>query len=136
MTMKQFTTAVAEAEETDLDEGKIEFEVDGFACTAYRPTEGQFAILMASTGRHSSMDDMVAGIINFVDGMLDDTSSAHLMKRLMDRKDKFELENVQEIMEWLIEEWTARPTQEPSGSTPSPASTGKTSKSRTSDKTS
>lgn len=128
--MKEFTTAVEHAEQGDNDEG-MEFGVDGVMCRAYRPSDGQLAFLMASTGRHSSDQEQIAGLINFFVAVLDDRSQTYIINRLLDRKDKFGVENVQSIMEWMIEEWSGRPTQQPSGSTASPPSGGQKSTQRT-----
>ena len=125
--MKEFTTAVNEAEKSEEDEGLVEFMVDGELCTAYRPSDGQLAFLMASTGRHSSTEEQIAGIINFFVAVLDDDSHNYVVSKLLDRKDKFGIEQVQEIMEWLVSEWSGRPTKSPSGSTSSPPSTGRSS---------
>lgn len=115
--VKAFTTAVAAAEAEDKGEaGETPFLVDGVECMAYKPKDGQLAVLMATTGRHSSMPEQIAGIINFFASVLDDFSHTHLVSRLLDRRDDFGIEEVTGIMEWMIEEWTGNPTQEPSGS--------------------
>lgn len=125
--MKQFITAATEADATDEEIDKIEFEVDGVMCTAFRPGDGQLAIFMAATSKNSTTEESVAGIINFFSSVLDDDSNTYIVSRLMNRKDKFGLPQVDEIMRWLISEWSARPTRQPSGSTPSPESTGTSS---------
>jgi hypothetical protein len=120
--MKQFVTAATE-QDADASEA-LEFDVDGVTCKCYRPTDGQLAILMASIGRTSTTEEGVGGVINFFASTLDDVSHQHLTARLLDRRDSFGLPQVQGIIKWMVEEWTARPTQEPSGSTSSPPSTG------------
>ena len=126
--MREFTTAVNEAAEVDEDnDGALPFNLDGVMCKAYKPKDGQLAVLMATTGRHSSQNEQVAGIINFFCAVLDDDSQSYVISRLLDRKDKFGIDNVQDIMEWMIEEWSARPTRSHSASTPSPPSTGPSS---------
>lgn len=122
--MREYITAAKEADEPEDEVKPIEFSVDGVLCTAYKPGDGQLAYLMASTGRHSSVQEQVAGIINFFVATLDDDSHQYLVGKLLDRTDPFGLEQVQEIMEDLTSEWTARPTKRPSGSTPSRRSTG------------
>lgn len=122
--MKSFTTAVVEALEDEEDEGRIEFDLDGETLVAYKPSEAQFALLMQAVGRYASMADSVAGGIDFFHAVLDDTSAQHIHARLLDRKDAFGLEEVEEIMAWLVEEWTGRPMKRRSASTRSPKSTG------------
>lgn len=125
--MKQFITAAAEADAPDEEIGKIEFEIDGVMCTAFRPTDGQLAIFMAATSKNSSTEESVAGIINFLSSVLDEQSNSYVVSRLMDRRDKFGLPQANDVLRWLIGEWSARPTESPSGSTPSPESTGQPS---------
>lgn len=122
--MKEFTTAAnAVAEQKQPSKG-LEFMVDGETLIAHKPREGQVAVLMATVGRHATEQDMVAGIINFFASTLDKNSYGYIERRLLDYDDEFGIEQVQDILEWLIEEWTGRPTKLPSGSTPSPESTG------------
>jgi hypothetical protein len=131
--VKEFNVAVAEleAEQQGEDgkepEGTKHFSIDGNECTAYKPGDGQLAVLMAATGRHSSQQEQVAGIINFFASVLDDESNAYVVARLLNRKDPFGLEQVQEIMEWLIAEWSGRPTKSSPASTPSQQTTGQRS---------
>lgn len=120
--IKQFTTAAERAASDAARE--IKFEVDGFPVTAYEPDPSQFAMLMASIGRGASEIEKIAGIINFFVKVLDDRGASHIEARLLDRKDPFDTDKVEEIIEWLIEEWSGRPTQQSPASTPSPQSAG------------
>lgn len=123
--MREFTTAV---EQVDSDPNEpIEFKVDGTVCKAYEPDDGQFAMFMASTARHTSDNEQVAGIINFFLGMLDRESQQYIANKLLDREDRFGIREVQDIMEALAEDWSARPTRSPSGSTASQPSSGPSS---------
>ena len=123
--MREFTTAVEKSEAEE--DAPVEFTIDGTKCTAYQPSDGQFAMFMASTARHSSDHEQVAGIINFFLGLLDHDSATYVGAKLLDRDDAFGIKEVQEIMEYLSEEWAARPTRSPSGSTASPPSSGPSS---------
>lgn len=123
--MKEFTTAANEAAQSpeEKDAG-MPFVVDGVECRAFQPKDGQLAVLMATTGRHSSTQEQIAGLINFFVAVLDKPSHTYIVNRLLDYNDPFGIAEVQGIMEWMMEEWTGRPTQWPSGSTPSPPSGG------------
>jgi len=129
--VKEFTTAINEAEKKDDDEADLEFKVDGELVRAYKPSDGQLAFLMASTGRHSSPEEQIAGIINFFVATLDDESHTFIVNKLLNRRDPFGIEQVQNIMEWMIEEWSGRPTKSPSGSTRSRQSGGRKSTEQT-----
>jgi hypothetical protein len=122
--VKEFSTAVnAALEPQEL----VPFMVDGVELHAYYPTEGQIAVATAAMTAYSKDYEKVAAIINFFVGVLDEKSHQHLVGRLLDRNDTFGADEVNNIMEWLIEEWTARPTQSPSGSTASPSNGGRKS---------
>lgn len=126
--MREFTTAAKAAEtDTDREADAIEFPLDGHMLKAYRPGSGQFGVLMAMTNKHASSNEAVAGIITFFCSMLDEDSNTHVINRLLDNRDPLGVEDCQEIMMALVEEWSARPTQSPSDSSASPESTGPSS---------
>lgn len=125
--MKEFITAAAEESETDPD-GPLEFSIDGVVLRAYRPTPGQMAMTMVSLGKHSDQRTRIAGLIDFFVQVLDEESATYVADRLLSRTNSLPLEQVDEILTWLIEEWSAHPTQSPSGSTRSQSSGGQRSK--------
>lgn len=127
--VKEFTTAVEKSEQEE--EAELEFAVDGVLCHGYFPGEGQLAYLLASTGRHSSAQEQIAGLINFFVAVLDDESHQYVVNRLLDRRDEFGIDQVQKIMEWMVGEWSGRPTKSPSVSTSSPPNTGQSSTEKT-----
>jgi hypothetical protein len=122
---REFTTAARKASEDD--DKAIEFLVDGVTMHAYRPEPGQLAVMMASFASYSTVIEKTAGIINFFVGVLDEESHQILVGRLLDRTDPFDLEQVEEIMEWMVEEWAGRPTQPLSASTQSQRNGGRRS---------
>jgi hypothetical protein len=135
--MKEFISAIEEKplHPDDVDV-PLMFKIDGHECRAYRPTDGQMAMVMTSLGRHVSDATKVAGIIDFFITILDDESHQYVVERLLSRDDALGLEQVEEVMMWLIEEWSGRPTQKPAVSTGSQANGGPKSKPRTTKRTS
>ena len=127
--MKEFITAATEAAE--LDEDCIEVPLDGQIYKAYKPTDGQFAFVFATSGKFASTEEQAAGQINFFISLFDEDDQQVLGRRLLDRKDPFGMDMVGEILESLIEEWSGRPTQASSASSPSPKPTGQKSTPRT-----
>jgi hypothetical protein len=132
-TIKEFE--VAAAPKTDAPEGtqfnvpdvKREGKEQTFTTiTAYEPDEGQFAVLMATTGRGASDADRIAGFINFFVNILDERGADYLTGRLLTPtfRDPFGINEVEAIMDWLSSEWTGNPTRGSSGSTPSPLTDG------------
>lgn len=128
--MREFVTAVEDAFDPEPDDGRT-MKLDGETLRYYKPTDGQIAVYMASTGRHATDQDRTAAIINFFIELFDKRSQAHLVERLLDREDPFGLPKMEEMIEALTEEWSGRPTQPSSGSTRSRTSGGRKSTPRT-----
>lgn len=57
-----------------------------------------------------------------------DFTARKLQAKMMDPHDKFGIETIAEVMMWLLEEWSSRPTTPSSPSAASPSKPGKTSK--------
>lgn len=142
MTVKQFAAAVANAEDIESDEDYLDFDLPMPGHTdenprirqfrAYRPNGAQFAVLMAMVGAGRDSVDRVSGVINFLIATLEPDDADVIQARLLNRKDPFGLEQVEEIIGWMTEEWTGNPTVGPRGSTSSQPRTGPTSTRRTS----
>jgi hypothetical protein len=113
--MKEFTTALSEV--TEDQEAPMVFKIDGHELRAYKPTEGQLAMLMAQLGRHTSETTKIAGVIDFFTSVMDEASHQYVVQRLLSRDDPMELKQVEEVMEWMVEEWSGRPTKSLSVST-------------------
>lgn len=117
--MREFTTAAKEAAKDQPDE-YLPFEIDGVELRSYRPTDGQFALLMAAmAGDFAGGAEQAATLINFFLSVLDEEGRRYITHRLMDRSDSFGLENVTAILEWMTEEWSANPTKSSFVSMPS-----------------
>lgn len=132
--MKEFSTAIRDAVEDP--EAPMEFKIDGQVVKAFRPTDGQIAMLMAALGRHTTESTKIAGVIDFFVYTLDDESYNYVVNRLLSRDDQLQLDQIQEVIEWMIEEWSGRPTQPASASTRSRTNGGPKSSRTTSKSTS
>lgn len=122
--MREFETAVKQVEEEDLErgegdlpEGAVEWmihEKDGEEvvhsqhCIAYKPNDGQIGMFLATTGRHSGTSDRIAGIINLLTEICDHDTHSYLADRLLDREDPFGLDEVTDIINMLVEEWSGK----------------------------
>jgi hypothetical protein len=122
--VREFKTAGRRAATVIEDAEPIEFKVDGDVFTAYPPTAGQMAMMLAAQADSRDVPENVAGVIDFFDGLLDDEGRDTFRRRLLDRDDPFDFDMVNEIMEGLMEEWSARPTKSPSVSATSQRSGG------------
>lgn len=126
--MRQFSTAGKQtSDETFEGAEPLSFILDDFEYVALPPTPAQFAVFMSTQAESREVADRVAGVIDFFDGLLAEEARRTFRKRLLDRNDPFSFDTVQEIMEWLVEEWAARPTLPSSDLPPSRQSTGRRS---------
>jgi hypothetical protein len=126
--MKEFVTAALDATETDEQKAKgIPVNIDDRVYHFRKPGDGQIAMLMASTGRHSKQVDQISGVINFVTAILPEEDRNHLVDRLLDYDDPYGVADIQKVLEYLIGEWSGRPTEQPSGSGGSPKPDGQNS---------
>lgn len=123
--MREFVTAVQDHEDRKSETAQpYPFKVDGVVCNAYKPDDSQIAVFFATVGRGASNADRIAGVLNFFDAVLDKKSSDYLTGRLLDRTDNFKFEQVEDILEGLVEDWSGHPTQEAVASSASPKRTG------------
>ena len=109
--MQEFITAAREDFDPEAEESTV-VSVDGHEVTFFKPTPAQLMLVAAA----SQADDWTAagGYLSTFLNLADDESRRYLWARLQDRKDSFDLDNVNEIMEYLLEQWSARPTKRPS----------------------
>lgn len=105
--------AEAEVGPEGEDEKPIEFELDGRVMHAYRPTDGQLAFMIAALGRGQTADGRMGSIINVMLECLRDDDKDYFESRLLTRdpKRRIGVKKIEEIFEFLTEEWFARPTQ-------------------------
>lgn len=135
--MKEFATAIAETNrDEEVEAPDLEFAIDGQPMRVYRPTEGQFALLVMTLGRHQAEQDQFAGIIDFFVSILDEPSKRYVIGRMQSRVDIIPLETIVEVLTWMVEEWSGRPFLSLYGSTPSPPNGGRKSTPTTSKRTS
>lgn len=127
--MREFTTAVVE-EGLEVDEEDVTtFKHDGREVTFYRPGTGQEALMLSMSQRDMEAKD-AASFINLFFSLMDSDTYKYFEKRLMDRNDPFDLDSEGGIFDLFIglsEEWSGRPTKEPSDYQPPQQATGKKS---------
>lgn len=127
--IKEFVSAVEDAvQDADGFAGEkfTEFSVDGRTLRAYQPTEGQLTFMLAAMGRGQTTDQRFGAIINIMMEALRNDDKDYLESRLLarDPKQRLAVKTIENIFEYLMEEWFARPTQPSSDSAPSPQSDG------------
>jgi hypothetical protein len=83
--------------------------------------------LLLSTDMLPTPDRVSIGVNLFFNLLRDARDSDFFRTRMFDRADPFGANEIAEIVQALIEEWSGDPTQESSDSTQSPPSTGASS---------
>lgn len=135
MTVKEFITAVDEIDREDNEgaapeDQPLEFTVDGRVLHAFPPTDGQLIFMMAALGRGQSQEKRFASILNLLFAALPEEDADYLEERLLKpAKDpeKLTAKWIEQIFEWMVGEWFARPTKSASDSAESPQSDGQKS---------
>lgn len=147
-TIEEFISAVAEDETAEDDDSNVtlipitEMEPDPdnpgkqrvrakVTLRAYDPGSGQLGYLLATNGRHNSDEEKVAGVVNFFNAVLDDDDQIYIQNRLLDRRDPFGLDEINDLMEKLVEAWGGRPPKQPTDFAGSQQNGGRKSKPRT-----
>lgn len=138
MTVKMFATAV-NAANPDRSEF-LEFGLPDLGHTperprvrtmkAYKPDGAQFAVLMAMMGAGRKPQDRISAVINFVIAVLEPDDADYIQSRLLDPFDGFGLEEINDIITWMTEEWSGNPTEGQSDSVSSQPRTGPNSTQR------
>jgi hypothetical protein len=132
--MREFTTARERTEEPD---GQIVFKLDGKELTAQKPKPAVFAYLTAASARGTSEADKIKAVLDFIEAVLlnndpsaeraGQTSRAHFRNRLLDPDDSLEIEDAVDLLQYLGEQWSGRPTSSPSGSSSGRRTSGRSS---------
>jgi hypothetical protein len=118
--MKSFTTA-AKADELP----EVSFAVEGDwgreEFTATRPSDGVMMMFVAYTSEQADERTQLYELLKLFEKALGEDFPRF---RDLVEQDRLDPVSVVEIFQWLMEEWSAFPTQPSSGSRPLPAGTG------------
>jgi hypothetical protein len=117
--LREFTTAATRGKSGVTNDVDIEFKLDDDVLTAHPPTSGQVALFV----QHSRGGGIstVTGLFEFFSDILDDTDWKIVEDKLRDGMD---VEILADISNYLIGEWSGRPTKPSSASTRTRNGTG------------
>lgn len=123
--VKEFALALERELEDEPDE-LMPFTMAGDDTQLYAllPTEADVALAASAMSAYAEDGEKVVAILDLFWSLMEDATARHLRRRLRDRKDKFGVPDIMNVLEWIIEERTGRPTKPSSGSTASPPTTG------------
>jgi len=121
--MRQFNSAAKRAAsvENPID---IEFEVNGTTLVASPPSSGQLTMFMAAQAGGEA-PEIAKAMLELLWAVLGEENYRWLEMEL--KSGVVDLELIEEIIEFLGETWSARPTSPASALSPSRTSTGKPS---------
>ena len=120
---KNFETAARRAAPAEIDNPVvIEFQINGHDLVAQPPTSGQ--LLLYSLSQSKGGFDAIEGMFAFIADVTGEEGVEKVNEALHEGVD---IPWVVEILNYLVGEWTGRPTKSSKGSSASPKSTGRTS---------
>jgi hypothetical protein len=124
--VKEFVTA-AKPTAGKVDKSSIiDTKHDGHDVRFFEPDPGSLAVMAMVANQKMNVANMGV-FIEFIFNCMDPKTQVYFRQRLMDPEDPFGLDGpggLMDIFKNLTEEWSARPTKQPSGSQPARRSTG------------
>jgi hypothetical protein len=125
--MRQFSTAAHRGKAAVPNAVDIQFQWDDEVLTAHAPASGQLALLLSSMVDGRVQLSSLAALFDFLAAVMDEEDFAVIRADLQDGVD---VEIVVDLIQGLMEEWSARPTTPAPASSPSRTPTGKRSTAR------
>jgi hypothetical protein len=120
--MRQFQTAAHRAASVE-NPVPVEFELNGTTLVANPPSSGQLTVFLA--GQAGDPSESAKAMLELLWAVLGEDNYRWLEMEM--KAGTVDVETVQEIIEYLGEVWSARPTVTASALSPSRTSTGKPS---------
>jgi hypothetical protein len=124
--VKEFVTAVKPNAGKIDKTSVITMKHDGTEIRFYEPDAGSLGIMMMVAQQNMTAQNM-GTFIEFIFNCMDEETQLYFRRRLMDIDDPFGFDGeggMMEIFKALTEEWSARPTKQPSDFRPARRATG------------
>ena len=109
--MKEFRNSARES--TLENPVPVEFAIEGIQFEAHPPSSGQVTLMMASQADGDPIE-ISKGLLEFLLAILGDEQYITFENGL--KSGEIQMELVMEIVEWLVEQWSNRPTTSASAS--------------------
>lgn len=123
--VKEFALALERELEDEPDELlPFQMQDDDTQLFALMPTEADIALVAGAMSQFAEDGEKAVAVLDLFWSLMDDATARHLRRRLRNRKDRFGVMDVMNVLEWIVEERTGRPTKPSSASTASQPSTG------------
>lgn len=124
--VKEFAIALEREMGEEVEEELLDFTMgdDPTKLYLHLPGETELTLIAGSMSQYAETGEQAAAIMELFWGILDRDSMIHLRRRVKNRNDPFGIADIFNILEWVVEETTGRPTKPSSASTRSPGATG------------
>lgn len=128
MTIRSFGDAARVAAEQETEHVEtLTVDILGREIDIEYPGSGQVIYMTAELSEAQNDISQIGGLIQFIYHLVSPEDAQYIRQRLLDRMSGFDAEAVLDLVEYLVEEWSSRPTEKPSVSSPSPRKAGSTS---------
>lgn len=126
--IRSFGDAVKAAERAEEDnEPPLVIDILGREIELEYPGSGQVIYMTAALASTEGDITQVGEVVQFLYHLVTDEDAAYIKGKLLDRKSGFDGDTVIELIEYITEEWSSRPTRNASGSSQSRSRTGASS---------
>ena len=105
--MQEFVTS-KKRRDGELD--RLEFQIDGQPYAALRPKDWHLLELAVVNATDAPEADKAAALRTFVATVFEEPGASMLLRRLRDPADDLDVADVGPIIEWLIGQWSGRPS--------------------------
>lgn len=106
MAVKHFEVSARELQDNDV----LDFTLGDDKFRAKRPKNYAWMKFVADMNADDAREAFLA-IARFLDLVLSDKESAQIGARLEDDGDPLDIDHVTDVVKWMVEEWTGRPTE-------------------------
>jgi hypothetical protein len=126
--IRSFGDAVKAAERAEEDvQPPVTVDILGREIVLEYPGSGQVVFMTAALAGNDGDITQVGEVVQFIYHLVSDEDQQYIKSKLLDRYSGFDGEAVIELIEYVTEEWSSRPTRSASSSSPSRRATGASS---------
>ena len=101
----ELTFTTPEPDEDEPEPESAAFRLDGKVYYAYKPSDGQWTMLLSSLDPHATVGQRANAVLSFIQACVDEPTWMLLHHRLTDRADKFDVNVLADVVTALINRW-------------------------------
>src|SRR6187431_2181864 len=122
--IKQFGDAARKGRDDGAEDDIIVVKILDRDVTLHSPGSGSLAYLAMSIAGAGNDLVQLGQTINFIMSIFEDDDARWVRGLLLDRESGFDAEDIMDLAIYVVEEWSGRPTNPSTGSSPSSRATG------------